>query len=69
KKQKIIDRFQVEVDKHNVELDHVAQIKVFRLVPIQWTPENGMLSPTQKLKRKVVINEYSKVLDEIYEKN
>ncbi|MFK5854507.1 MAG: long-chain fatty acid--CoA ligase, partial [Bacteroidota bacterium] len=33
KKQKIIDRFQVEVDKHNVELDHVAQIKVFRLVP------------------------------------
>jgi len=67
-KQKIIDRFQIEVDKHNKELDHVAQIKVFRLVPEQWTPDNGMLSPTQKLKRKVVIKNYSSILDEIYEK-
>jgi long-chain acyl-CoA synthetase len=68
RKQKIIDRFQIEVDKHNKELDHVAQIKVFRLVPDQWTPDNGMLSPTQKLKRKVVIKNYSKILDDIYEK-
>jgi len=67
-KQKIIDRFQIEVDKHNKELDHVAQIKVFRLVPEQWTPDNGMLSPTQKLKRKVVSKNYSKILEEIYEK-
>jgi len=67
-KQKIIDRFQIEVDKHNKELDHVAQIKVFRLVPEQWTPDNGMLSPTQKLKRKVVSRNYSKILEEIYVK-
>jgi long-chain acyl-CoA synthetase len=46
----------------------VAQIKVFKLVPEQWTPDNGMLSPTQKLKRKVVIKNYSKILDDIYEK-
>lgn len=68
-KQKIIDRYQIEVDKYNKELDHVAQIKVFRLVAEQWTPENGMLSPTQKLKRKVVIKNYTKILDEIYEKS
>ena len=68
-KQKIIDRFQIELDEHNKELDHVAQIKVFRLVPEQWTPDNGMLSPTQKLKRKVVIKNYKKILDEIYEKS
>ncbi len=67
-KQKIIDRYQIEVDKYNTELDHVAQVKVFRLVADQWTPDNGMLSPTQKLKRKVVIKHYTKVLDEIYEK-
>lgn len=68
-KQKIIDRYQIEVDKYNKELDHVAQIKVFRLVAEQWTPENGMLSPTQKLKRKVVIKNYTKVLDEVYQKS
>lgn len=66
KKQIIVDRYQVEVDKHNTDLDRVAQIKVFRLVADQWTPDNGMLSPTQKLKRKVVIKNYSKVLDGIY---
>lgn len=68
-KQKIIDRFQIEVDKHNKGLDHIAQIKVFRLVAEQWTPDNGMLSPTQKLKRKTVIKNYTKILDEIYEKS
>ncbi len=68
KKPKIIARFQVEVDKLNPELDHVAQIKEFRLVADTWTPDNGMLSPTQKLKRKVVINRYHDILDEIYKK-
>lgn len=67
-KKKVIDRFQVEVDRLNPELDHVAQIKVFKLVAETWTTENGMLSPTQKLKRKVVIKRYHKLLDEIYDK-
>lgn len=68
KKQKVIDRYQVEVDKYNREFDQVAQVKVFRLIADLWTPDNGMLSPTQKLKRKIVIKEYTKTLDEIYEK-
>ncbi len=68
KKQKIINRYQVEVDKYNPEFDHVAQIKVFRLIADEWTPDNNMLSPTQKLKRKEVIKQYTKTLDEIYEK-
>ncbi|MBC8321711.1 MAG: long-chain fatty acid--CoA ligase [Bacteroidetes bacterium] len=67
-KQKLIDRYQVEVDKYNKELDHVAKIKVFRLVADQWTPDNGLLSPTQKLKRKVVIKKYSNLIGEIYKK-
>lgn len=67
-KQQIIDRYQKEIDKHNKDLGHTEQIKVFRLVADEWTPENGMLSPTQKLKRKKVIEKYVPILDEIYEK-
>ena len=67
-KQRVIDRFQVEVDKHNADLDHVEQVKVFRLVADEWTPDNGLLSPTQKLKRKKVKAKYIPLLDEIYEK-
>ena len=68
-KQQIIDRYQKEVEKHNQDLGHTEQIKVFRLVADEWTPDNGMLSPTQKLKRKKVIGKYVSILDEIYEKN
>lgn len=68
KKTKIIERYQVEIDKYNADLDHVSKIKVFRLVADQWKTENGMLSPTQKLKRKVVINNYRNILDEVYDK-
>lgn len=65
-KQKIIDRYQEEVDKYNKDLGHTAQIKVFRLVADQWTPESGDLSPTQKLKRKVVMKKYKKLVEGIY---
>ncbi len=65
-KQKIVDRYQEEIDKFNKDLGHTEQIKVFRLVPDQWTPESGDLSPTQKLKRKVVMKRYKKLVEEIY---
>jgi long-chain acyl-CoA synthetase len=62
----IIERFQKELDKYNPELDHVAQIKVFKLVMDNWTPENGLLSPTQKLKRKAVQSKYQHIITEVY---
>lgn len=68
-KQIIIDRYQKEVEKYNADIERVQQVKVFRLVSDDWTPDNGLLSPTQKLKRKKVYEKYIPVLDEIYEKN
>jgi long-chain acyl-CoA synthetase len=68
-KKVVIDRYQKEVEKYNADLDWVQQVKVFRLVADEWTPENGMLSPTQKLKRKKVYEKYIPLLNEIYEKN
>lgn len=65
-KEVIIKRYQRELDKYNPELDRVAQVKVFKLVCDNWTPENGMLSPTQKLKRKVVYKKYDHLVGKIY---
>ena len=64
----VISRYEKEVQKYNQELNKVMQVKKFRLVCEDWTPENGLLSPTQKLKRKVILKKYKKLLDEIYEK-
>ncbi|MDA3905303.1 MAG: long-chain fatty acid--CoA ligase [Bacteroidales bacterium] len=66
---KVIDRYQKEVETQNKELDHISQIKVFRLVYDNWTPESGELSPTQKLKRRVVMEKYDNLLQEIYPKS
>ena len=67
KKEKVTARYQRELDKYNPELDQVAQIKVFRLVSDNWTSDNGLLSPTQKLKRKVVKEKYSDLITGIYQ--
>lgn len=68
KKQRVTDRYREEVNKYNKDLNHVAQVKVFRLVPDEWTPESGDLSPTQKLKRKVLMKKYKTLVEEIYGK-
>jgi len=69
KKQRIIDRFQRVVDESNEELDHTQKIKKFRLVADQWEIESGELSPTLKLKRRVLYEEYEELIKEMYVSN
>jgi len=65
---KIIGRYEKEVATQNKDLDHIAQVKIFRLVCDEWKAETGELSPTQKLKRRVVMEKYDHLLQEIYPK-
>jgi len=67
-KPKVIKRYQEEVDKYNKTLGHTEQIKIFRLVSTNWTPEAGELAPTLKLKRRVISEKYKPLIDEIYPK-
>jgi long-chain acyl-CoA synthetase len=62
----VIARFQKEVNEMNKIIGLTEQIKRFRLVSEEWGPQTGELSPTLKLKRKVIGKKYKKVLDEIY---
>lgn len=65
-KPRVIERYQQEVDHYNSQLDHVQQIKEFRLVFDTWGTETGELSPTLKLKRKVINSRYPQLIREIY---
>jgi len=67
RKPKVMARYQEEIDKYNQRLGHVEQIKVFRLVCESWSTETGELSPTLKLKRRVIKNKYKHLITEIYE--
>ncbi len=59
-------RIQQEVNTVNKQLGQVEQIKRFRLIADDWSPNSGELSPTLKLKRKFIQNKYNTILEEIY---
>ena len=63
---KVMARIQREVDHFNKRLDHIEQIKVHSLVCENWTPETGELSPTLKLKRKILMAKYKTKIEDIY---
>lgn len=62
----VISRFQKEINGINKQLSDYEQIKRFRLVPEQWSQETGELSPTLKLRRKLLYDRYEKLLEDIY---
>ena len=65
-RKEIIERYQKEINEINKALPDHEKIKRFRLVPDEWTPGTGELSPTLKLKRRILKDKYAAVIDEIY---
>jgi long-chain acyl-CoA synthetase len=58
--------YQKEVSEMNLNLSDHEKIKRFRLVSDEWTAPTGELSPTLKLKRKVLYQKYSNIISEIF---
>lgn len=50
----------------NERLARVQQVKRWRLLPVEWTAESGELTPTLKLKRRVVHAKYADEIDSLY---
>jgi long-chain acyl-CoA synthetase len=55
------------VEDANAKLARVQQIKYWELLPVEWTPESAELTPTFKLKRRVVHAKYADVIDALYQ--
>ena len=58
--------FNSEVEKINKKLNPPERISRFRLVPDEWSPATGELSPTLKLRRRFITEKYKKLLDQVY---
>ena len=54
------------VAEANSRLARVQQVKQWRLLPVEWTAESEELTPTLKLKRRVVHAKYADVIDALY---
>jgi long-chain acyl-CoA synthetase len=63
----VIDRIQQEVDKINEKFGNWEKIKKFELTPDLWTIPAGHLTPTMKLKRKIVMEKYINLFHKIYD--
>ena len=50
----------------NERLARVQQVKQWRLLPVEWTAETEELTPTMKLRRRIVHAKYADVLDALY---
>jgi len=63
---KVIERVQEEINHLNSKFGNWEQIKRFELTPDIWSVENGHLTPTLKLRRKIVMEKYKHLYTKIY---
>ena len=63
---KVLERYQKEVDKANESFAKWEKIKQFRLTPEVWTVDDGHLTPTMKLRRKIIKEKYIDLYNDIY---
>ncbi len=71
KNKAVIDRYQRYIDEISKEFSHIEQIKKFVLIPDMWeaVKEDGSdseLTPTMKLKRRVILEKYASQISDIY---
>lgn len=58
--------YQQTVDRYNQFFSHIEQVKKFRLLANEWTVDTGEMTPTLKLKRKVIQEKYKHEIEQIY---
>ncbi|MFT7497486.1 MAG: long-chain acyl-CoA synthetase [Porticoccaceae bacterium] len=62
----VIKQIQEEISSCNQGFGKWEQIKRFELTPNEWTIEGGHLTPTMKMKRKIIKEIYKDLYDKIY---
>ena len=63
----VVRMIEGEVAKANARLARVEQIKAFRILPEELSPENGVMTPTRKKKRKQLMQRYQALIDTLYD--
>ena len=66
KNPKVVERVTRIVEERNGELQSYAKVKKFLILPGDFTVENGLLTPTLKVKRRVITDKNRELLDSLY---
>ncbi len=62
----IIAFYRARIDRQSTELAGFETIKAFTLLPREFTQESGEITPTQKIKRKIVAEHYRHEIEAMY---
>ncbi len=57
------------VEEANSHVSHAEAIRKFRILPVDFTEETGELTPTLKLKRKIIVEKFADEIEAIYRKD
>lgn len=66
--EEVVKRVDQIIKQINPRFGNWEQVKSFRLTPNIWSIEGGELTPTLKLKRKIILQKYQNLYDDIYKK-
>jgi long-chain acyl-CoA synthetase len=64
--ERVRDLFRSEVERVNARLQRYEQVRAFELLPRELTLEAGEMTPTMKVKRRVIHQRYREALDRLY---
>jgi len=62
----VVDEVRRALQQANTHLSRVEQFKRFTILPADWSPESEELTPTMKLKRRVINSKYSSQIESMY---
>jgi len=63
---RVVAQYQAIIDRVNETLAHFETIKRFHLVPDEWSLDTGELTPSLKLKRRVILEKYANEMAVFY---
>nr|BAL55283.1 hypothetical conserved protein [uncultured Bacteroidetes bacterium] len=63
---RVVELIQAEVDRINAQFSQYERPKKFILLTKEWTIEGGELTPTLKLKRRVILSQYKDAIEALY---
>jgi len=63
---KVLEMYKQIIESYNQSFNPVEQVKKFELLPNEWTVDGGELTPTLKLRRKIIAEKYNQQIARIY---
>ena len=63
---KVNEKINADVENANSNFAQWEKVKAFRLTDDVWSIDSGHLTPTMKLKRKIIAEKYKSLIEEIY---